>query len=137
MHLNHLDLQVSNVPSTAALLEELLGLRVVSNRDSAAIAILEDGAGFTLVLQRRKHPEERYPEGFHFGCLVGDEQTVVRFHESARGHGLQVSEVQRNGRGVLCYALLCDGILLEVSWHRPPGPDVSRRQTMGKVVVDP
>lgn len=51
MHLNHLDLHVSDVPKTAALLEELLGLRVVSNRDSKAIAILEDGAGFTLVLQ--------------------------------------------------------------------------------------
>lgn len=118
MHLNHLDLQVTDVIATAALLEDLLGLRVVSNRGSAAIAILDDGNGFTLVLQRRKRDDERYPEGFHFGCLVADEPTVIDFQARARGRGLDVSDVQRNGRGTLCYARIGDGILLEVSWHR-------------------
>jgi catechol 2,3-dioxygenase-like lactoylglutathione lyase family enzyme len=133
MHLNHLDLHVSDVPKTAALLEELLGLRVVSNRGSEAIAILEDGAGFTLVLQRMKRAEDRYPEGFHFGCLVDDEEMVVRFQQHARGGGLDVSDVLRNRRGVLCYARIGDGILLEVSWQRPrssPGA-VARNQTDG------
>lgn len=120
MRINHLDLQVSDVQATAALLEELVDLRVTSNRGSPAIAILEDGAGFTLVLQRRKRDDDRYPDGFHFGCLVADEAAVVAFHERASGRGdLEVSGVQRNGRGVLCYARLADGILLEVSWHRP------------------
>lgn len=119
MRLNHLDLQVSDVVETAALLEDLLELRVVSNRDSAAIAILEDSAGFTLVLQRRKREDERYPEGFHFGCLVDDAAIVTRFHEKARARGLAISDVLRNGRGVLCYAQIGDGILMEVSWHRP------------------
>jgi catechol 2,3-dioxygenase-like lactoylglutathione lyase family enzyme len=119
MHINHLDLQVSDIPATAALLEELLGLTIASNRASTTIAILEDGAGFTLVLQRRKRENERYPEGFHFGCLVADEASVERFHARASGGGLHVSEVQRNGRGVLCYAQIGDGVLLEVSCHRP------------------
>jgi catechol-2,3-dioxygenase len=119
MHINHLDLQVSDVPAVAALLEELLGLRVTSNRTSTAIAILEDGAGFTLVLQRRKREDDGYPEGFHFGCLVPDEATVEQFHARASARALHVSDVQRNGRGVLCYARIDRGILLEVSCHRP------------------
>ena len=123
MQINHLDLQVSDVPATAALLEELLGLRVASNRGSTAISILEDGAGFTLVLQRRKREDGQYPEGFHFGCLVPDESIVVDFQARARARGLDVSDVQRNGRGVLCYARIGDGILLEVSWHRPRARD--------------
>lgn len=119
VRINHLDLQVSDVVTTAALLEDVLGLRIVSNRGSSAIAILEDGLGFTLVLQRRKREDDRYPEGFHFGCLVPDESIVVDFQARARERGLDVSDVQRNGRGVLCYARIGDGILLEVSWHRP------------------
>ena len=122
MRINHLDLQVSDVQATATLLEGLIGLQIVSNRGSSAIAILTDGEGFTLVLQRRQRDDDRYPEGFHFGCLVPDEAKVVDFQGRARAQGLEVSDVQRNGRGVLCYARIGDGILLEVSWHRPRSP---------------
>ncbi|HEY2515792.1 MAG TPA: VOC family protein [Polyangiaceae bacterium] len=126
MLINHLDLHVSDVVATAALLEGLLDLRITSNRTSAALVVLEDDAGFTLVLQRRKEGAPSYPEGFHFGCLVAEEATVDRFHERARGCALEVSDVQRNNRGVLCYARIGDGILLEVSCHRPRAPIAAR-----------
>ena len=118
MKLNHLDLQVSDVPRAAALFEELLGLELQSNRASPAIAIMTDGDGFTLVLQRRKGESETYPEGFHFGFLVPDVETVVAFQAKARGRALDVSDVIENGRGVLLYCRTKDGLLFEVSSHR-------------------
>jgi catechol 2,3-dioxygenase-like lactoylglutathione lyase family enzyme len=117
--LNHLDLQVSDVQRSAALFEQLLGLQLESSRTSPALAILTDGAGFTLVLQRRKNDADRYPEGFHCGFLVDDVETVRGFHAKASGHpDLEVSEIIENNRGVLVYVRTWDGVLIEVSWQR-------------------
>jgi catechol 2,3-dioxygenase-like lactoylglutathione lyase family enzyme len=118
MKLNHLDLQVSDVRRTVALFEELLGLELQSSRDSPALAILTDGQGFVLVLQRRKSDSDSYPSGFHFGFLVPEIQTVRDFQTRARGRGLDVSDVIENNRGTLAYWRSGDGFLVEVSCHR-------------------
>lgn len=117
MKLNHLDLQVPDVVATAALFEEMLALRIESNRASPAIAILSDGHGFTLVLQRRSD-EQPFPEGFHFGFLVDAVDAVRAFRAKAHARGLDVSDVIENGRGTLCYWRVA-GLLVEVSRQRP------------------
>lgn len=119
MKLNHLDLQVADVPRSVDLFERLLGFTLESNRASPAIAILSDREGFTLVLQRRKRDDDGYPEGFHFGCLVDDVEQVRAFHRAAEDLGLEVSPVIENGRGTLVYAKTEDGLLIEVSRQRP------------------
>jgi catechol 2,3-dioxygenase-like lactoylglutathione lyase family enzyme len=116
--INHLDLQVSDVPRTVSLFEELLGLRCESNRRSPAIAILSDGEGFTLVLQRRGESDAPYPEGFHFGFLVSHVATVEGLQAKARALGLDVSDVLDTNRGILCYWRTGDGFMVEVSCHR-------------------
>ena len=85
------------------------------------IAILSDGAGFTLVLQRQKSTEETYPEGFHFGFLLDDPADVFRFHDRAKESGEDVGNVTENGRGTLCYCRL-EGLLVEVSSHSASRP---------------
>jgi catechol 2,3-dioxygenase-like lactoylglutathione lyase family enzyme len=117
--LNHLDLQVADVQRSVHLFEQLLGLQLDSSRTSAALAVLSDGAGFTLVLQRRKNEADSYPDGFHFGFLAEDAEAVRRFHTQAKESALvEVSEVIENGRGVLVYLRTWDGLLIEVSWLR-------------------
>ncbi len=118
MKLNHLDLQVSDVPSTVALFERVFGLQCESNRNSPAIAFLSDGDGFVLVLQRKKQPAETYPDGFHFGFLVEDVATVERIHQAARDSELTVSELIRNNRGTMIYCRSPDGYLVEVNCRR-------------------
>src|SRR3954451_621599 len=76
MKLNHLDLQVSDVQRTVDFFEKYFDLELRSSRTSPALAILSDRHGFVLVLQRRKHDAETYPEGFHVGFLVDDVETV-------------------------------------------------------------
>jgi catechol 2,3-dioxygenase-like lactoylglutathione lyase family enzyme len=117
--LNHLDLQVSDVPRSVALFEALLGLEPKSNRTSPALAILGDGEGFTLVLQRRRADTDEYPEGFHFGFLLDDVASVHAFHARAKTFdGIVVSEIIENGRGTLVYLRTWDGLLIEVSCQR-------------------
>jgi catechol 2,3-dioxygenase-like lactoylglutathione lyase family enzyme len=125
MKLNHLDLLVSDVQRTVALFERLFAMRLESSRTSPAIAILTDGDGFTLVLQRMKDAGETYPQDFHFGFLLDDPASVRAFHARATElvaegrEPVTLSEVIENGRGVLVYMQIPDGIMVEVSWQRP------------------
>ena len=119
MKLNHLDLQVADVPRAVTFFEEAFGFELRSNRRSSAIAFLDDGDGFVLVLQRKKSDTERYPGGFHFGFLVDDAESVHSFHAKSCGLGLETSEIIENGRGTQVYCSGPDGLLAEVS-YRPP-----------------
>jgi catechol 2,3-dioxygenase-like lactoylglutathione lyase family enzyme len=118
MRLNHLDLQVSDVPAAIVFFEQLFELQCQSNRASPAIAILSDDAGFVLVLQRKKDPASAYPEGFHLGFLVEDVALVHQVHARAKAAGVQVSDVIHNNRGVLIYCASADGYSVEVSCRR-------------------
>jgi catechol 2,3-dioxygenase-like lactoylglutathione lyase family enzyme len=115
--LNHLDLQVADVPRAVTFFEEAFGFQLQSNRRSSAIAFLSDDDGFVLVLQRKKSDSDRYPDGFHFGFLVDDVAIVHSFHARAHRLGLDTSEIIENGRGTQVYCSGPDGLLAEVSYR--------------------
>ncbi|WNG36862.1 VOC family protein [Archangium violaceum] len=115
MKLNHIDLHVPDVQRAVLFFERYFDFELQSNRTSPAIAILSDRHGFVLVLQRLKDPAHVYPEGFHVGFLVENEDIVLGFHERVRSDGLEVSQVLRNNRGVLVYCKAPGDILVEVS----------------------
>lgn len=120
MKLNHLDLQVADVQRAVSLFEQFFDFELQSSRTSPAIAILSDRHGFMLVLQRKKDGAEQYPNGFHFGFLVEDEQTVVDTQARWRAAGLDCSDVDHNGRGVVAYCR-AEGLLIEVSCRKTSG----------------
>lgn len=124
MVLNHLDLQVSDVEASVRTFEQLFGLTMLSNRQSPALAIMSDGAGFTLVLQRQATP--KYPEGFHLGFILADVAAVEAAHRRlvavAGAHGVEVGDVGTNGRGTQVYCRLPDGIVVEVSCRKVKTP---------------
>jgi catechol 2,3-dioxygenase-like lactoylglutathione lyase family enzyme len=114
MRLNHIDLLVSDVRRSAAFYCERFGMAVVSSPSSLAIAVLSDGEGFVLVLQRAE-AGVTYPKGFHVGFLVDSEQIVHELQARARRDGAEVSDVIVNGRGTLSYFTAPDGYYVEVS----------------------
>lgn len=118
MKLNHLDLQVCDVSATIAFFERYFGLTLRSSPTSPALAILTDGHGFVLVLQRCERPEERYPEGFHVGFLLDDVDAVVALHARLRGDEVATSDVIVNGRGTMIYVPRPEGYYVEVSCRR-------------------
>ena len=123
MRLNHLDLQVTDVLRTVEFFETIFGLELQSSRRSPAIAILGDGAGFVLVLQRREAVV--YPDGFHLGFLVDDVATVHEIHARARAAGLEIGDIDSNNRGTMTYCRAPDGYAVEVACHRPRAPVTS------------
>jgi catechol 2,3-dioxygenase-like lactoylglutathione lyase family enzyme len=112
--LNHIDLQVADVPATVQFLVDHFDLRPLTRLDSPAIAILTDGAGFTLVIQRRKLDTDVFPEGFHIGFLVDAPAEVVARQARLAAAGLRVTPVQTNARGTLCYCRGPGDLLVEV-----------------------
>lgn len=119
MKLNHLDLQVPDVQATVAFLERHFGLEMRTSRHSPAIAILSDGHGFTLVLQRLARPDERHPEGFHIGFLVDNDDEVRDRHARLRSEDVEsLSDVIVNNRGVMFYCKAPGDILIEMSCRR-------------------
>jgi catechol 2,3-dioxygenase-like lactoylglutathione lyase family enzyme len=133
MKLNHLDLQVADVQQHVGFFERLFDLELRSSRSSPAIAFLEDGHGFVLVLQR-KLDSPGYPEGFHLGFIVDDVATVHLVHGRARAAGVQSSDVLTNNRGTMVYCRAPGGFLVEVSCRTrgpgapepPPGDPLTR-----------
>lgn len=117
MKLNHIDLIVRDVQHTAAYFSQYFGLKLLSNPNSPAIAILGDGAGFVLVLQRAK-AGATYPEGFHVGFLVDSVEQVRALQARARAAGAEVSDVIADGRGTHSYFTAPDGYYVEVSCQR-------------------
>lgn len=114
MKLNHLDLQVSDVQSLAAFLEQHFDLERLSNDRSPAIAILHDRAGFTLVIQRRAD-DRPYPDGFHIGFIHDAAATVRAHHDRLTAAGLAVGVIDVNARGTRFYLTAPGDILVEVS----------------------
>lgn len=114
MKLNHLDLQVSDVQALAAFLETHFDLVRLSNDRSPAIAILDDGAGFTLVIQRRSdaHP---YPAGFHIGFIHDRAEAVRAHHARLANAAITTSDIDVNARGTRFYLTAPGEILVEVS----------------------
>jgi catechol 2,3-dioxygenase-like lactoylglutathione lyase family enzyme len=114
MKLNHLDLQTANVPELVAFLTQYFDFAPITRVDSPAIAILRDEDGFTLVLQRKKDASESYPEGFHIGFLVESPAEVHAKRASLAEAGVDISEVDTNGRGTMCYLRAPDDLLIEI-----------------------
>jgi catechol 2,3-dioxygenase-like lactoylglutathione lyase family enzyme len=117
MKLHHIDIQVHDVLADSAFFQEHFGLTPQSNPRSPAIAILSDGHGFVLVLQRRVD-DRPYPEGFHVGFYLADDAAVRAVHTQARAKGADVSELIVTGRGTSIYFNAPGGYKVEVTCPR-------------------
>lgn len=115
MQLNHLDLHVPNVIESREFFINFLDFKLMSAPSSSAIAILEDESEFVLVLQKQKHPDDHYPEGFHIGFYVQEQTEVDERHQRLASSGFKVSKIEQNNRGYFFYVQAPGGFLVEIN----------------------
>lgn len=115
MFLNHIDLHVTDVQSTATFFETFFGFALETSRTSPAIAVLRGDHDVQLVLQRHAAPV--YPDGFHIGFLVDEVATVEATHRALTEAGIEVGGIDVNARGTMLYCRF-DRLLVEVSCRR-------------------
>ena len=116
MKLNHLDLQSADVPALVHFLVTHFDLTARTRLDSPRFAILDDGAGFTLVIQHCEAPV--YPPRFHIGFIVNDPREVYARREAIANAGVTISPVEVDGRGTRCYTHAPGALLVEISSPR-------------------
>ncbi|TBL77389.1 VOC family protein [Paenibacillus thalictri] len=117
MKLNHLNLCVLDLPEAIVFFQRLFGFQLIEQK-AAAIAVMDDGHGFTLVLslmQANQDEHYRYPKDFHLGFYVSTATEVDEFHKklTAFGIGSDVPKMMRGGYTLYFTAL--GGILFEVT----------------------
>jgi lactoylglutathione lyase len=89
MHLNHLNLIVTDVAETSALLRRHFGMRQITRPSPPGVALLHDDTGLALALTpaREGHKVE-YPPTFHIGFIQPSKEEVDRIHERLLADGL-------------------------------------------------
>ena len=115
MNLNHLDLQVSNVGAARVWFETHFELRCVSARRDE-IALLEDGAGFSLgVSNLFGNQAPVYPPDFHIGFVLEDAAQVEAIYEDLKSAGIAMKhELAAGGPNIYFMCVGPDGIGVEV-----------------------
>ena len=108
MQLNHLDLPVSDVRSTATFFERFFGFRLAEMKGRDELAILKGEGGFTFVLSplRSDGPQE-LPAELHVGFHLESEDAVRALHArltEAAVERVSPLDVRRGALLFYCYA---------------------------------
>ena len=118
MQLNHLDIPVPDVRSTATFFERFFDLKLVEMKGRDALAILKDEAGFTLVLSPVRPGAQALPEPFHVGFHLDSEEAVRAMHARITEGGVERVSALDHRRGALLFYCYAPGpVLVEVA-HR-------------------
>jgi catechol 2,3-dioxygenase-like lactoylglutathione lyase family enzyme len=117
MRLNHLDLAVPDVGATRDFFVQFLGFSHVQTLGQDGLAILRDDDGLTLVLSRlRRTGVQAYPDGFHIGFHLSDDESVVALHERLLAETTIAAPKPEIQRGALGFYFTAPGdILVEVA----------------------
>ena len=115
MRLNHVDLQVSDIPVAARFFETFFGLRKVYQREGQ-IAILEDETGFCFGLSNlHNSPAPVYPVDFHVGFILENRNQVRTVYQRVRDAGIAIRfDLQEAGPNFVFQCVGPDNILVEV-----------------------
>ena len=115
MKLNHIDLQVSDIPAAARFFETLFGLRKVYQREGQ-IALLEDEAGLCFGLSNLHNSRAPvYPPDFHVGFILEKPDQVRSIYERVRAAGVAIKfDLQEAGPNFVFQCVGPDNIPVEV-----------------------
>lgn len=121
MHLNHLNLPVTNLAEARAFFEDLLDFQFLAQAGEHIVA-LSDGNGFMLVLANAAHfgdgEPPRYPEPFHVGFNLETRAQVDQMYERVAAAGLPLPHRPRyRAFHYSFYFTALDGILFEIASH--------------------
>ena len=130
MHLNHLNLPVADVAAARSFFTNVLDFTVTRD-GGAAMAVLDDGHGTTLVLMdvARLNPAYAseppvYPPGFHVGFIVDSRAEVDAMHARLAATGFPPGHEPRRQHGSYgFYVTALGGILFEITTGGAQGSD--------------
>jgi len=117
MKLNHLSLPVPDVAATKAFFETYFGFTCTSVKGDNIIAVLEDVAGFTLVLSKADEASPfNYVRDFHIGFMQQTEEQVITIYNNLKAGGISVEREPKKIRDTFgFYFIAPGGFMVEVA----------------------
>jgi len=114
MKLNHINLGVTDVPGTVALLETYFGLRRVEGMpQTPGMSFVHDDNAALISLF--KVNDANYPKIFHIGFLQDSKAKVDEIHEKLRLGGFEPGEPKEEFGRYVYYVNAPGGFVIEVS----------------------
>lgn len=124
MKLNHLHLNVADVPAEREFYEKYLGFRVMFEHGKGIFLTNDDK--FVMAIDPLEDAEEveRFPPWFHFGyCLKSADAVTTLYREMKEGGVRFNRDLQKFGEDAInFYCKSPGGYNIEVTWNR--GDDV-------------
>jgi len=117
MKLNHLNLVVSNVASTINLFETYFGFKCEDVKGDNIVAILKNSNDFTLVIMANKNGQPHYPDAFHIGFMLDNEDQVGEIFAKLKTGGIEVGQEPRKIRDSFGFYFNFDTVMIEVSHY--------------------
>jgi catechol-2,3-dioxygenase len=115
MTLNHLNLTVTDVPATLALLETYFGLKRLGGNDNLALLTDDHGMVLTLTSMKVAHETEvRYPASFHIGFIQESEERVNEINRRLKEDGFDVPPPSKQHGSWTFYFRAPGGFMIEV-----------------------
>jgi catechol 2,3-dioxygenase-like lactoylglutathione lyase family enzyme len=122
LRLNHLDLHVPDVAQTRDFLVAYFGFKHLDTKGADALAILEDDAGFELVIScpnEKLRGADQATLGVntcHIGFIVSERGDVDALHARLIAGGVELADAPKPMRGGWGFYVRAPGqILIEVS----------------------
>jgi len=125
MTINHLNLVVENVRRTRELFEVYFGFRCNVVKGDDAISILQNDAGFVLVLMTDRNAGISCPRNFHFGIILDDGTAVDHLHEQLNAGGIDAGPAPRKIRDSHAFYFHFDTLFIEVAHYLNDGEPFS------------
>ena len=121
MQLNHLHLSVTDVAAAASFFATHFDFTLLETRGNNGMAVIKGEAGVLVVLMR--HPSKvdaatAYPDMFHVGFLVANEDAVDKKHAQLKSGGFELGDVEMTRGARRFYCRAPGGITVEVG-HEP------------------
>ncbi len=117
MKLNHINLVVSNVAEAINLFETYFSFKCKDIKGDHIVAILKGTGDFTLVLMTDKNGQATYPNAFHIGFMLENEEAVTRTYDTLKNGGITVGQEPRKIRDSFGFYFNFDSIMIEVGCY--------------------
>jgi catechol 2,3-dioxygenase-like lactoylglutathione lyase family enzyme len=115
MHLNHIDLQVSDVSAARKFFEDHFGLRCTFQRKEQLALMLDDAGMQFGVSNLFGSAPPVYPPDFHIGFILQSEADVRAVRLRLEKAGIEMrTDVSRGGPNIYFMCVGPDGIGIEV-----------------------
>src|SRR5690349_4411205 len=118
MQLNHLNLCVDDLTEARTFFQNCFDFQCLEQKKDA-VAIMDDGHGFTLVLSNSRafgNEVLPYPEGFHIGFFLETKDQVDQAYHHLAAANVQLTQEPRKMRESYgFYFTALNNILFEIS----------------------